>query len=349
MRFIHTADLHLGACPDSGLPWAAERKQALWDAFHTIIRAVREEGIDLLLIAGDFFHRRPLLRELREVNSLFKSIAPAQVVIIAGNHDCLQPSSPYASFPWAVNVHFLSSGTMDSAVLPELNTVVHGFSYHRPIIRDALYDHLSVPQDGMYHILLAHGGDDTHIPIRLNALAKAGFDYVALGHIHQPRLFSKAGIAWCGSPEPLDRTDIGRRGYIRGEIGAAGCHFRWVPCAIAEYKPVTVTVTPSSTSLQIRQMLESRLDPDPRYLYLIRLTGSREPDMVFEKETIRQAGRIVDVIDETQPAYDLDRLEEEHSHDLVARFIRELNRPDAGDLEKKALFYGLQALLPPDA
>ena len=354
MRFIHTADLHLGASPDASLPWGQERREALWNSLHTIIRAARDRHADLLLIAGDLFHRQPLLKECREVNSLFSQIPSTRVVMIAGNHDCIRPSSPFVSYPWAPNVSVLSSESMDSVWLPELNTRVHGFSYHRPEIREPLYDGLSVPEDGAFHILLAHGGDDSHIPIRLNDLAAAGFDYVALGHIHQPKLYKKSAIAWCGSPEPLDRTDMGRRGYILGDIDESGCRFSWVPCASAEYRPISITVNPGSTSHQILEVLQEQLDPDPRYLYRVILTGSREPDLTFDPAVISRAGRIVDVTDRTEPAYDLARLTEEHSHDLVSHLIRELSAggPDEPDslsgLRRKALYYGLQALLDPE-
>ena len=32
-----------------------------------------------------------------------------------------------------------------------------------------------------YEILLAHGGDDKHIPFNRGAQEKSGFDYIALG------------------------------------------------------------------------------------------------------------------------------------------------------------------------
>ena len=63
MRFFHIADVHLGASPDAGFPWSEERKNEIWDSFCNVIYAVREEKPELLLIAGDLFHRQPLLRE----------------------------------------------------------------------------------------------------------------------------------------------------------------------------------------------------------------------------------------------------------------------------------------------
>ena len=64
MKFIHTGDLHYGMKPDIGKPWSAERAQAVKDALASIVRAARDEKVDLLLIAGDLFHHQPLVRDL---------------------------------------------------------------------------------------------------------------------------------------------------------------------------------------------------------------------------------------------------------------------------------------------
>ena len=103
MKIIHTADLHLGMRPDREKPWSQERADALWETFRRIVRAAGERRADLFLIAGDLFHRQPLLRELKEVDSLFASLAPMPVVLIAGNHDCLSSRSHYRDFVWSDN------------------------------------------------------------------------------------------------------------------------------------------------------------------------------------------------------------------------------------------------------
>ena len=76
MRFIHIADVHLGAQPDAGPLYSENRQQELWDTFEHVIRVCEEERTDLLLIAGDLFHRQPLLRELKEVDHLFSDSDP---------------------------------------------------------------------------------------------------------------------------------------------------------------------------------------------------------------------------------------------------------------------------------
>lgn len=71
MRFIHLADVHLGAAPDAGYPWCGRRENEIWETFQKVIEDVREKHIQLLLICGDLFHRQPLRKEVRDVNYLF--------------------------------------------------------------------------------------------------------------------------------------------------------------------------------------------------------------------------------------------------------------------------------------
>ena len=86
MRFIHLADVHLGAVPDRGCPWSSRREEEIWETFRRVIAGIRENPVDLLFIAGDLFHRQPLLRELKEVNNLFSTIPDTRVYLMAGNH-----------------------------------------------------------------------------------------------------------------------------------------------------------------------------------------------------------------------------------------------------------------------
>lgn len=104
MRFMHIADVHLGAAPDHGYPWAKARGKELWEGFRRCIADANEKKVDLLLIAGDLFDRRPEIKELNEVNYLFSTLEKTVVVLIAGNRDYLEPSSPYLTYQWNENV-----------------------------------------------------------------------------------------------------------------------------------------------------------------------------------------------------------------------------------------------------
>ena len=64
-------------------------------SFQNVIRQAGRENVGLFLIAGDLFHRQPLLKELKEVNALFASIPNTKIVLIAGNHDYIKENSFY--------------------------------------------------------------------------------------------------------------------------------------------------------------------------------------------------------------------------------------------------------------
>ena len=84
MRFIHIADVHLGARPDAGPLYSEGRARELWETFEHVLGVCEEERTDLLLIAGDLFHRQPLVRELKEADYLFSELTHTKVVLIAG-------------------------------------------------------------------------------------------------------------------------------------------------------------------------------------------------------------------------------------------------------------------------
>ena len=56
MKFIHIADVNLGAQPDRGRIWSDDRAKEIYDTFHRVIGVCEEQKIELLLIAGDLFH-----------------------------------------------------------------------------------------------------------------------------------------------------------------------------------------------------------------------------------------------------------------------------------------------------
>ena len=153
MRFIHMADVHLGAVPDSGCPWSAFRENEIWETFVRVIDQIREEKIELLLIAGDLFHRQPLMRELKEVNYLFSTLKKTKVVFIIGNHDYLKVDSYYLDFPWSENVTCLRGKECESVVFEDLDTEVYGLSYHTREIKEPKYNDL---QPVSYTHLRAH-------------------------------------------------------------------------------------------------------------------------------------------------------------------------------------------------
>ena len=346
MRFMHMADVHLGAVPDAGCSWSRERSREIWESFRNAIADAEKEQVDLLLIAGDLFHRQPDPAELREVDHLFSSLKAARVVLIAGNHDYIQPGSPYRTFTWSRNVAFLQSPECECVRFPDIRTEVYGFSYNRQMIREPLYDSLHPVKDDMIHILLAHGGDENHIPISREKLKNSGFDYIALGHIHKPGILLRQKAVYSGCLEPIECSEIGKHGYILGEIRGKHVSTRFVPAAKREYHEVVIDCTQEDTTFSVLDCLEEEIERlGTEDMYRVVLEGKRDAGVRFDAAVLRGAGRVVDLKDNTSAAFDRELLCRRYQGQMIGRFIESFGQESGDELEKKALEYGLEALL----
>lgn len=345
MKFIHIADIHLGAQPDAGTAYSGGRPRELWDAFSRVVTLCEEEKTDILLIAGDLFHRQPLLRELKEVNYLFSTLSHTKVVFIAGNHDYIRKGSYYRTFQWSDNVYPLLGDKMGYVRMPELDLAVYGFSYHAREIRE---ERCNVRAQGLadHEILLAHGGDEKHVPLRREILEALGFDYIALGHIHKPQAMIKDFALFAGALEPVDKNDTGQHGFVRGEITEQGVHVEFIPCASREYIHLALRVnehmTNGSVKDYIRETVEKR---GTQNIYKFILRGQRDPDVEFEIEYMDDYGNIIEIEDETCPAFDYQALYEENQDNLLGKYIEEFLGCEEGSMEYQALQAGVQALL----
>lgn len=347
MKFIHIADIHWNAAPDSGKPWSQMCKRTIKHTFQSLISHIEEEQIPLLLIAGDLFNHQPLSRDLRDINSLFMTIPNTKVVMIAGEHDYLSPSSAYLSFNWNQNVTFLSSKDLTSVYFPELNVEVHGFSYHSSEIRTPLLEGLKAPRNDRRHILLVHGGDESHLPFTKESLKSTGFDYIALGHSHKPQVFIDHMAAYPGSLEPVKKTEFGKHGYIAGELSLSGTRFWHVPFAQLQYISLVIHITPEITDLELQNLLKEEMDERGRKnIYRFRLKGVYDSKSDFDLESLKKQYRIIDIINECEPDFDYDKLYKEHKGDMIGLFINKFYKADMNPTEKKALIYGLKALMP---
>lgn len=302
--------------------------------------------MDILLIAGDLFHRQPLLRELKEVNYLFATLEKTQVVLAAGNHDYLKKDSHYRTFQWAKNVHMILSEQISCVEFPGLSLAVYGCSYHTREIREPLYDH-AVPQKRQpFEILLAHGGDEKHIPIQKKAVASLGYDYIALGHIHKPQELVKNRVVYAGALEPIDKNDTGTHGYVMGLLSEKGCRTQFVPMASREYIHLDIEVDKRMTGHALRECIKAHIEVNGREnLYKIILTGYHDPDILFDLQDMDPYGNIIELADHTKPAYEFGKLREANKDNLLGRFIDSLRDYDNDTIEYQALCEGVQALM----
>lgn len=338
--------MHLGACPDAGRAYTKNRGEEIWNTFERVIQVCEKEKTDLLLIAGDLFHRQPLLRELKEVDYLFSKLTHTKVVLIAGNHDYLKSDSYYRKYRWASQVYFLLDDALDYVEFPELETSVYGLSYASKEIVEPLYDQAFPQKKQPIEILLAHGGDEKHIPINKNRLLKLGYDYIALGHIHRMAEMEKNKIVYAGAMEPTDKNDIGPHGYFAGEIinGRTEAHF--VPFAVRNYIHMEIQITESMTKREIKDRVAEEISKKGiMNCYKIILNGFCDQDMELNFEELDVYGNILEIQNMTRPAYDFEKIQRVNTGNILGKYIESMKDAEKDSVEYMALFEGVQALL----
>lgn len=299
MRFLHTADLHYGATPDAKRPWGKERAQAVKKCFARVISACKNDGIDMLLIAGGLFDGRPTQTAIREVNDAFASIPDTQVYVVAGANDF--------GFKWAPNVKYTSGNNLE--------------------ITD-------------YRILLRCDDevDEDELP--------SGYNYIALGGSHKTRIYKAGKAVNAGSPEPLGPADTGKHGYYVGEIGEKLTSLKYYSLPTTKYITLVANVTQVSTCNDVKENLRAEMKRrGEKNIYTIKIRGTYSPDVTFNLDELKYDFRVDEIINLAEARYDYVQIFKDHPSDMVGFFVKEMNTEDKSELQKKALNYGVDALL----
>lgn len=338
MKFIHIADVHWGAKPEKDRAWRIDRGEEIKEAFRRVITYVKEQQTDLLLISGDFFHKPPSYQEVKEVDYLFSKLPGTRIVWIAGNHDHLKEGSVLEKFPFQSNVIFLKSSEIEKVSFQELNTVVYGLSYWKDMIKEPLYDGVKPTEEDGIRILLAHGGDETHIPINRETLKWSGFDYIALGHIHKPEIIYEDLMAYAGSLEPLDRTETGLHGLIEGEITDEKQVISFLPFSKRKYLDTEVYITEEMIGEEILDRIKNEIICyGEENIHRILLYGTKNPVVQPNFERLMDQYYISKVEDRTEGLWDYEQLSKED--DLLIKNVAEILKD-----QPKALSYAMEAL-----
>jgi len=216
VKFIHTADWQLGMKATRVGEAAARVREERLAAARRVVEVAREQRADFVLIAGDTFEDNGVERALIQKAADTLGSSPVPVYLIPGNHDPLTPGSVWEHPAWK---------TMELVhVLREEKPVdiPGGILYPCPVKdKRSRKDPTAwiIPGDtGAIRIGLAHGSvegiqqaEPDH-PIARDAAARAGLDYLALGHWHSTATYpapdGSVRMAYCGTHET---TSFGER------------------------------------------------------------------------------------------------------------------------------------------
>lgn len=344
MKFIHIADVHLGANPDASKPWGQDRGKEIWKTLEKIVGRANKQDVDLLFISGGLFENSPTEQEVKEVNYILGRLKRAEVVFIAGKSDCVESGSAYDEYEFKDYIHFLKEDTLQSIKFDNIETTVYGASCRSQQIKDKVYSEAVAEDSSKVNILIGCGGDNNPSFDR-TVFKKHGFDYVAFGNNHNPEIDLDNAFVYPGSLEPLDCTEKGDHGYIYGVISKTKFEIEFVPFSTRKYDTIEYDISEISSFEQLIDGIEDQINECGRdNIYTILLTGAKNSDITFDMERIKSIGNILEVSNDTGLEVTVDTLREANKNNLIGHFIESLiNKDDV--VSQKALKYGLDALI----
>ena len=224
IRFIHAADPHLdsplqGLEAHEGAPVAVLRG-ATRRAFENLVNLAIEESVDFVVIAGDLYdgdwkdYSTGLFFRAQMVRLQSKG---TPVYIIAGNHDAASVITKKLSLP--ENVHVFSTRTTESLEVAGHPITIHGRGFPNRAVPENLAIEYPMAVPGRFNLGLLHTsltgrpGHDTYAPCSVAQLREKGYQYWALGHIHQPEVINEdPWIVFAGNCQGRHIKETGARG-----------------------------------------------------------------------------------------------------------------------------------------
>lgn len=270
--FIHAADLHLDS-PFKGLTKVPDAvrvrlRESTFTALERLIDIVKQEKVDFVVLAGDLFDAAD--RSLRAQLRLQRALAEItelgiQVFIVHGNHDPLSGRQAKLDLPQGVHVF----GSNEIECKPAysqggaLVANVYGISYATSAVTDNLALRFRIQEGASFHLALLHANVDgnpsydNYAPCKLDELVSAGFQYWALGHVHDRRtLHQYPHVVYPGNLQGRSIRETGAKGaYVVSvsEAGAITMQFREL--ADVMWQEIVVSIE----GLQGEQELKNRL------------------------------------------------------------------------------------------
>ena len=351
MKIIHTADIHL----DSALgrhfdaKRAEDRRNEILATFHRLVNYASQNDVKAIIIAGDLFDSHKISPTARDaVISAVMNHPDLTFFYLRGNHD---------------EGTFEKEFVLRTGMIPE-NLKLFGETWTSYMLSDnetevvitgaelfgknnaSLPGNLNLDRNAV-NIVTLHGqevqnqGKNDAEVIPLKAYANKGIDYLALGHIHSPKiaaLDSRGRYAYCGCLEGRGFDEIGKRGFYLLEIKEKTVNAQFIPFANRTVYDIGVSVDDAVTSDDAVEAVKEELikagvlDKD---MIKIRLQGSVDMDARFDtayiKTMLETEYYYVKVKNETTPVVDYTAFR--HDASLKGEFVRRvLADKDAGAL-----------------
>jgi DNA repair exonuclease SbcCD nuclease subunit len=276
LKLLHAADVHLDS-PRGGIERVSDApvdaiRQAPRRALENLVRLAVAEKVDAVLLAGDLYDGdwkdfRTGLFFVEQTAKLHDAGIP--VFLIAGNHDASNKMTRSLRLP--PNVHFFSADRPSTQIRENLGLAVHGQSFATAAVLDDLSAGYPDPIRGLFNVGLLHTcatstEHERYAPCTIEGLRLRGYDYWALGHVHQRQtLLEEPFVVFPGNIQGRHAKETGAKGCVLVHIDdreRVRCEFkpldvfRWERCRVDASQAETPAEVVDRTSVALRKVID---------------------------------------------------------------------------------------------
>ncbi len=348
MKIIHTADVHLDSKLNRhfGDRQAKERRDELLITFRKMVKYAADEGVEAILIAGDLFDVPRISATARNgVLAAIQDNPEISFFYLRGNHDAdafLQDvKDRLGELPENLKLFSKEWTSYELTGADGSGVVITGAEMDAEN-KGKLAASLVLDQ-GKLNIVMLHGQEvetagkrDAEV-IPLREYKNRGIDYLALGHVHAPKLEkldARGQYAYCGCLEPRGFDECGPRGFYMLNVGPDGIRAEFVRFAKRLTWELPVDVSEDLTSEDalgsVRRAAEAAGISENDMVKVV-LEGesdlSAEFDEKYMAKALEEAFYFVKVVDKSVPKVDYESFQYDAS--LKGEYVRRIKAATA--------------------
>jgi len=269
MRFLHTGDFHLDSAFGARGAVASQLcRQRQRELLKRVFRLAKSEECDMVLIAGDLLDTLFVSPDTQKACISVFADFEKPIIIAPGNHDYYTDGGFYASKDMPKNVYVFNSPELQYFDFPTLKVTVAGYAFTSPALLRSPLCEVGRQREQSADILLlcAHADVNSptsrYAPVTEGDLSRHGFDYIALGHVHNPNAEYLGGRAiYCGFPEGRAFDELGEGGVYVVDIGSdRKASVTRHKTSRVRYVSENLTLEGVSDAEQINELIKEKLD-----------------------------------------------------------------------------------------
>ena len=383
MKFMHASDLHIDS-PLRGLAGYAgapvERvRHATREALVRLVDLCLDQQAAFLIVAGDLFDHdwkdfNTALFVVKQFQRLDREGVP--VYVIRGNHDSRAEMSLQVPWPTSGRFKLFSHKQAETVILPELGVAIHGMSFAERHVRESLLPKYPAPLSGMLNIGILHtsatgasGLEDhpSYAPCTIKELVDKGYQYWALGHVHQRQVLQAGAcrIVYPGNTQGRHIRETGPKGcaVVTVEDGAIES-IEFVSTDVLRWKEVEIELSAHHLLDDLYELVASQVQAelvaaDERLLGVrLKIQGGCTAHRQLNSDAARREAdaalraRVGEISDDvwlekikwqTRPPMDRDVLRE--GQDFIGELLRDVDQLAVDDAQFTAFLACLQPLI----